>query len=372
VKASAPFIGAAWASSRVLALAAAGVLGCAGASNESFPRTAAADLGVAPPRPALPAAPAAPAPAIGLPAVRGLFITVSDLDASLALFRGLDFELVDERYLAGSVLEAFVGIPRAELRLAHLRLGAETVLLGEFVAPKGRRIPQEVRANDAIFQHMAIVVRDMDLAFERVRMLPGVRLVSPVPQTIPRDNPAAGGIRALYFEDADGHDLELIWFPPEKGSPRWHSRRTGVFLGIDHSAIAVADTSRSEPLYRAIGFHVRGHSLNAGREQAALSGVPGARVMITGLLAEGGPGVEFLRYLEPGPGALAPADASANDVWHWEVLLEVPDVDAASRAIEAEGGATSAPVDIRSLDLGYRRALLARDRDGHGMRLLER
>jgi catechol 2,3-dioxygenase-like lactoylglutathione lyase family enzyme len=237
-----------------------------------------------------------------LPAVRGLGLTVSDLDASVALFRALDFELVDERFRAGPALEALVGLPLAEQRVALLRLGAERIELAQFVQPTGRSIPPGARSNDATFQHMAIVVRDMDAAFERVRRQPGVRLVSPAPQTIPLSNTAAGGIRALYFEDADGHDLELIWFPEGRGRLRWHGAQRALFLGIDHSAIAVSDTALSERSYRALGFELGGRSTNSGREQAALSGVAGARVWITGMRAGAGPGVEFLRLPRAGPG----------------------------------------------------------------------
>jgi catechol 2,3-dioxygenase-like lactoylglutathione lyase family enzyme len=219
---------------------------------------------------------------------------------------------------------------------------------------------------------MAIVVRDMDEAFERIRSAPGVELISPSPQTIPVSNPAAGGIRAVYFKDADGHPLELIWFPVGRGRARWHGRRAGLFLGIDHSAIAVADSSRSEPMYRALGFALGGRSLNMGAEQERLSAVPGARVQITGLFAPAGPGVEFLSYVEPGPGAAAPPDAAPNDLFHWEVELEVSSLADASAALLEHGGTVRGPVDIRALDLGYRHAALARDPDGHALRLLER
>jgi catechol 2,3-dioxygenase-like lactoylglutathione lyase family enzyme len=320
---------------------------------------------------ALPTTSVAEAP-LGLPALRALSLSVSDLDASVALFEALDFTLIEERYLTGSAFDALVGIEHAEARLGRLRLGSERIDLTEFVTAPGRRIPPQSPPNDAIFQHIAIVVRDMDQAFARLRDVPGVELISPEPQTLPLSNPAAGGIRALYFRDADAHDLELIWFPSDKGRARWHARRSGVFLGIDHSAIAVADTAQSESLYRALGLDVAGRSLNFGREQAALSGVAGARVQITGLAPEAGPGIELLSYLEPGPGQPAPGDSAANDLWHWEIELEVASLDAARAAIAERGGSVGPPVDIASLQLGHERAALARDRDGHVIRLLER
>jgi catechol 2,3-dioxygenase-like lactoylglutathione lyase family enzyme len=307
-----------------------------------------------------------------LPAVRALALTVSDLDTSRALFEALDFRLVSERYSRGAAFEALVDIEGAEARSARLALGAEIIELTEFVAERGRPIAAGARSNDAIFQHMAIVVADMDRAYDRVRRLPGVHLTSPAPQTIPLENPAAGGIRALYFEDSDGHDLELIWFPAGKGRARWQAPRAALFLGIDHSAIAVSSSEASEPLYGSLGFEVAGRSLNEGSVQSALSGVAGARVAITGFSAEGGPGVEFLSYLAPGPGRAAPPDSRPSDLWHWEVQLEVGSVEAARRAVLAHGGRAGEVVDVRALELGYSTAALVQDRDGHTLRLLER
>src|SRR5262249_31633361 len=96
-------------------------------------------------------------------------------------------------------------------------------------------------------------------------------------------------------------NLELIWYPPGKGDPRWQDARGRLFLGIDHTAIGVADTDRSVAFYRdLLGMEVKGGSLNEGIEQERLSGVPGARVRITGLRGAGGAG-------GAGPGGAAPA-----------------------------------------------------------------
>jgi catechol 2,3-dioxygenase-like lactoylglutathione lyase family enzyme len=217
--------------------------------------------------------------------------------------------------------------------LAFRPAGRGRVTLGEQVVAlhpsAGRAIPADSRSNDLWFEHMAIVVADMDAAYARVTAL-GARPISAGPQTIPASNPAAGGIRAFYFEDADGHDLELIWYPAGKGEPRWQARDGRLFLGIDHTAIGVADTERSLHFYRdLLGLEVKGRSLNEGIEQERLSGVPGARVRITGLGGAGGPGVELLEYLAPGPGRPAPADTRPDDAWYWEIVVAVDDLAAA-------------------------------------------
>ena len=72
------------------------------------------------------------------------------------------------------------------------------------------------RSNDLWFEHMAIVVSDMDKAYARCRQH-GVRQISPEPQTIPASNVPAAGIKAIKFRDPDNHNLELLWFPDGQG-----------------------------------------------------------------------------------------------------------------------------------------------------------
>ena len=76
--------------------------------------------------------------------------------------------------------------------------------------------------------------------------------VSPEPQRLPDWNRNAAGIRAFYFKDPDDHVLEILQFPPDKGDPRWQRPSDMVFLGIDHTAIVVADTDRSVAFYRDV------------------------------------------------------------------------------------------------------------------------
>jgi len=305
-----------------------------------------------------------------VPAVLGLTLTVSDLERSERLLQSLDFSIGKRTRLAGAPLAELLAVPDPVVHVRELHLGRETVELRQFESPSGNAVPGDARSNDLSFQHMAIVVSDMDAAYQRVRGL-RVHEVSAGPQTLPLSNPAAGGIRAFYFRDADGHALELIHFPPGKGAERWHQPGQGLFLGIDHTAIVVLDTDQSAPLYEALGFGVTGRSLNFGVEQGRLSGVPGARVRITGFAARSGPGVEFLAYLEPA-GQGTQSHMRANDLGHWEVTVRVPDVEAAlARVIEQGGQQLSAGVvDVRPLELGYAEAVLVDDRDGHSLRLV--
>lgn len=330
-------------------------------------------LGACAPRPAgeSPVPVSETRPRAVVPAVLGFTLTVSDLGRSERFFQALDFSLERRARQAGAPLAELFAIVDPVVHVSELRLGRETVELRQFESPSGRAIPADARSNDLSFQHLAIVVSDMDAAYRRVRRL-GVPEVSRGPQTLPLSNPTAGGIRAFYFRDSDRHALELIQFPSGKGDERWHDRERGLFLGIDHTAIVVADTDLSAPLYEALGFGVAGRSLNFGAEQALLSGVPGARVRITGFASRSGPGVEFLSYLEPSTRGTR-SHMRANDLGHWEVTVRVAEVEPAlARVLEHGGQRLSARVvDVRDLELGYAQAVVVHDRDGHSLRLVE-
>jgi catechol 2,3-dioxygenase-like lactoylglutathione lyase family enzyme len=259
-------------------------------------------------------------------AVSHIAISVESLPRSIEFFTEvLDFEVVsrDERW--GEQVEQLYGIFGARVRTARLRVGSEEIELIEFMTPRGRLIPRESRSNDLWFQHIAIVVSDIEAAYARLREH-DIRHASTAPQTLPLSNPNAGGISAFYFHDPDGHVLEIIHFPAGKGDPRWREAATSgaTFLGIDHTAIVVADTEESLRFYRdQLGMSIAGGSENIGAEQARLNNVKGAHLRITTLKAPGGgPGVEFLEYLHPGRGRPYPADSLANDLWSWHTVIK--------------------------------------------------
>jgi hypothetical protein len=93
-------------------------------------------------------------------------------------------------------------------------------------------------------------------------------------------------------------------FPSDKGNPKWHQSNGKLFLRIDHTAIAVANTSVSLAFYQdVLGFQVAGKSENYGPEQEHLNNVFGARLRITSLRTIEGPGIELLEYLTLAMGA---------------------------------------------------------------------
>jgi catechol 2,3-dioxygenase-like lactoylglutathione lyase family enzyme len=252
--------------------------------------------------------------------VDSIGIKVNDIDRAVVFYsQVLSFRKVDEREVAGEQYERLYGVFGMRLAIVTMQLGDERIELMQFLAPRGRPTPVDSRSNDRWFQHVAIIVSDMDRAYARLRQNK-VEHASSGPQLLPAWNPNAGGIAAFYFRDPDGNHLELLQFPPGKGDPKW-ARATGeLFLGIDHTAIVVGDTGTSLQFYRdALGMHVAGASENYGPEQERLNSVFGARLRITALRARSGPGVELLEYLAPRSGRPMPVDTLANDDWYWQV-----------------------------------------------------
>src|SRR5262249_40739484 len=239
-----------------------------------------------------PATPAQEAPAAR--SVDGVVISVASLERAVDFYtRVLTFELVSKTELIDE---------SARARIARLKLGREAIDLVEHVAPRGRSVPADSRSNDRCFQHIAIIVNDMDQPYLWLRRH-NVERISPEPQRLPDWNPNASGIWAFYFKDPDGHALEILQFPPDKGAARWQVPTDKVFLGIDHTAIVVGDTDTSLRLYRdVLGLSVVGTSENHGPEQEGLNAVTGARLRITTLRAADGPGIELLEYLAPRTG----------------------------------------------------------------------
>jgi catechol 2,3-dioxygenase-like lactoylglutathione lyase family enzyme len=185
-----------------------------------------------------------------------------------------------------------------------------------------------------------------------------VQAASLAPQRLPDWNKNAAGIRAFYFKDPDGHPLEILQFPSGKGDPRWHRDSGKLFLGIDHTAIAVSDTQASLKFYRdLLGLRIVGQSENYGPEQERLNNVPGAHLRITTLRASSGLRIELLEYLSPRSGRKLPYDAQAADLVNRQTVL-IADPQTSSRILQREFADAA---HLFATDSGF----TIRDPDGH-------
>ncbi len=312
---------------------------------------------------------------VGVTSLDTVGMTVSDLDRSVEFYSTvLSMEKVSEIEVWGSEYEHLQGVFGLRMKVARLRLGDEYIELTEYLTPKGRPVPVDSRSNDLWFQHIAIIVSDMDEAYRLLRQNK-VQHASPGPQRLPDWNPNAGGIEAFYFKDPDGHALEILAFPPGKGATKWHRPTDRLFLGIDHTAIVISDTDASLRFYRdLLGLRVVGESENYGPEQERLNNVFGARLRITALRAARGPGIEFLEYLSPRDGRPMQLDERANDLVHWQTKLVIGDVKQAADALRSAKVrfVSSGAVALPDGNLGFHAGVLVRDPDGHVMQLVEK
>ena len=254
-----------------------------------------------------------------------------------------------------------LGIADARIRSTALRLGRQEIELLS-IAPGGRSYPREAGAADTIFQHIAIVVADMDAAIARLSAAGGATPISTAgPETLPA---SSGGVIAYKFRDPEGHPLEFLQFAEGKVPDYWAEAPGFPCLGFDHSALTVNQTAASLAFYQRLGLVQGGGSLNEGVQQERLDAVPGAVVEVTGLFADGAPPhVELLRYR----GQTARTQTGTSDVAATQISFAVSDAESLARLVEMFPEQLVSP-GIVDLDGGGSAALL-RDPDGHRLLL---
>ena len=320
------------------------------------------------------------------PHLDSLGFTSSDAEATATFFEQcLGFQReVEAPILEGGPYAKLVGLPGARFKLLRLRIGAEVLEITEVLdagpgGRPGRPIAADSLSNDRWFQHSCLVVNSMEAALAALQpafAAGRIRPISSAPQRLPDWNTAAAGIVAYKFRDPEGHPLELLQFPPDKGEARWHAQAPGPLLGIDHSAIGIADSAASCRFYRELlGLSAGGDGVNSGPEQDGLDGLAGTRVHITGHRCPSGAGVECLDYREPTGGRPLPADQGIQDLAHWQLRLRVADLEAIAERVEAFGGRLISPGIVELGDqadlIGATRALQLADPDGHQLQLLQ-
>jgi len=307
--------------------------------------------------------------------VDAIGITVSDMDRAVDFYsKVLTFEKVSDTEVAGENYEHLEGVFGLRIRVVRMRLGDEFIELTEYLAPKSRPIPIDSRSNDRWFQHIAIIVSDMDKAYTWLRQNK-VEHASSGPQRLPDWNKNAAGISAFYFKDPDEHPVEVLQFPPDKGLQKWRRPTEKLFLGIDHTAIVVWDTDSSVKFYRdLLGMNVAGESENYGTEQEHLNNVFGAHLRITALRGTSGPGIELLEYLAPRDGRPFPSDERASDVVHRQTVLLTRAAESVAQQLRANSVnfVSSGVVANQTEQLGFSKAFLVRDPDGHVVEIEEK
>ncbi len=227
--------------------------------------------------------------------------------ARLARFYGDAFGF--EQIATGQQDALPYGVP-GQVTVHRLRLGAQEIELVGF-EQAGAPYPSGSTSHDGWFQHLALVASDMAAAHARLSRLGGWQAISQGgPVILPE---SSGGVTAFKFRDPEGHPLELLAFPPGHAPAAWSGRSKDMpCLGIDHSAIVVADEARSLAFYAALGLAATTRSANQGPAQVHLDGAPEVAVGVVGLDPPvAPPHLELLAYRNP---PVRPGSAGAADI----------------------------------------------------------
>lgn len=278
----------------------------------------------------------------------------------------LGFEQIGAPQQRDDAFSYLLGLSRTKAHVTALRLGRQTLELVAFDSP-GTPYPGEIVGNDLRFQHIAIAVSDMSAAYRHLRQFGGWH---PITRFRPQRLPAtSGGVTAFKFRDPEGHPLELLSFPRAERPPAWQLREPrSPFLGIDHSAISVANSARSIAFYeRHLGFRVGSRSLNAGPEQQRLDNLPDPIVEVTSLLpaSEEPPHLELLCYRRPRLTTYPPQCLASNDVASSRLVLDV-DPGTNLRAFRLDRHDIRGGTGLRASGNGSE---FLRDCDGHALML---
>jgi len=306
--------------------------------------------------------------------IQAIGFTVANADRSVDFYmKALGFETISD--VTSDITEGQTNSLEksfdTKIRSVTLKLGDEQIRLMQYLDAEGKPIPPDSQSNDLWFQHLAIVVSDMDCAYAHLQSF-SIESISTSPQTIPPENKDAAYIQAFKFKDPDRHPLELIWFPPGKGQKKWHAKSDRLFLGIDHTAIAIANTDQSLQFYRdLLGIQVDGGSFNWRETQARMDGLPDAMVKITALRpSQGGLGIELLDYVQPADGRPMPSDLKQDNIAYVQVELIVSDINQAVNLLQLSNiqivSSNTVQLGDRSSAPGY----LIKDPTGHALVLL--
>lgn len=295
-------------------------------------------------------------------AVGGLAITVRDVDRSVDFYsRALLFEKVSDVRTSGADVARLFGVSGPQLRVVTMRLGAERLELVEDRGRVSRQTPAEAPRDERAVARIALAVNDIEQASlwlqrQHVQGTPGA------PVSDVRQNTT--GVRAVSFEDPDGHALEIVEYPAGQGDARWQRPTDRVFLGIDHAALVVGDTDESLRFYRdTLGLRVTARRESDAPEPPS-AGTAG-RSRITTLRGGGGPAIELFE-------SLAPRDA--RPVSHRGSRQTLVVTTDAKLPVAGVGWSSAANergkiVSIADATLGFRRGATAVDPDGHRVQL---
>jgi catechol 2,3-dioxygenase-like lactoylglutathione lyase family enzyme len=135
-------------------------------------------------------------------------IAVSDMERSLNFYVGLlGMQVTSDRQVKEPFIKTMTGMPQAHLRIVHLQAYGKRVELIQYLSPKGK--PLDTRTCDVGSAHIAFIVDDMERSYEELSKKRVKFRSKPIEIA---NGPYQGG-KAVYFQDPDGINLELVQPP---------------------------------------------------------------------------------------------------------------------------------------------------------------
>ncbi len=307
-------------------------------------------------------------PASAVVRLRRIGLVVADLAAAERFYsESFGFRHVSKLVYEDPAFAKFSRLGQVRSSTTVMRLERDELELASY-NPQGLGYPTGSTVADLWFQHIAIVVEDMTAAYDVLRQSGKIIPISTDgPEQLP---PNTGSVTAFKFRDPEGHPIELSKFPPGVGAARWREPKSGgTCLGIDHSAVSVADVTRSIDFYCGVlGMKVTARSVNRGPEQDRLDGLTSDGVDIVALQPadEASPHIELLGYHPPGRAA---GMLRENDIAATRLTLQVDDLPSVVGRLRAADPSFVSP-GLVTLESGESAALM-HDPDGHLLLLVE-
>ena len=235
--------------------------------------------------------------------IAGFRLVTANPELLMTFYQAIGFIAGEIAPIAAAEM-AVLGLEGAGWRRS-MTLGESRVDIDAFDLP-GRSYPHCTSASDLVFQHLALVTDDARVGWRRAWNAGATPITRGEPVTLPQ---SSGGVTAVKFRDPEGHPLELLEFTAGS-NPLWQGR--GV-MGIDHSAISVADLGASRHFYETHGLAEGKRTLNQGPAQVALDGLDGVEVDVLPMNPpDKPPHIELLGYRQPAGRPHAPL--AANDI----------------------------------------------------------
>jgi catechol 2,3-dioxygenase-like lactoylglutathione lyase family enzyme len=135
------------------------------------------------------------------------------MDKMIAFYQGtFGFQVVLDTVVGGKEADAIVDFHVDRERIVVLQLGELQLEFLEY-RPTGRDYPTDYKSNDLFGMHLAFQTNNMEEDYAKL-LAKGVKIISQGgPQTIPPEHELFAGTKVLYFQDPEGHPLELMQMP---------------------------------------------------------------------------------------------------------------------------------------------------------------